>query len=448
MSSERLVRFFFSVGFLVALGGCDDDPAPDLDAGPDATAGADAGSGEPDSGVVDSGAVDATVGIDSGTADAGVDPCSSPTLPTLRTELIEAPSGDDWDAPLFLTYAPGADDLYIVQRGGRVRRVAPDGSVSDFVDISAQVQAGGERGLLGLAFHPAYASNGRFFMFYTANSTTAFASHVHVGEFQRLDATTGDPVEVRSLVSVDDPESNHNGGMIAFGPDGYLYVGMGDGGGANDRHGANGNGLNREVLFGKLLRLDVDNVAGDFVATSNPFVGESGDDHIWAYGLRNPWRFSFDRATGDLYIGDVGQNRFEEISFQSAASAGGENYGWRAYEGFERLGSSTASDLALVPVHTEPLVVYPHERVTPISGQAVVGGYVYRGSAIPALRGWYLFADTYSGDAAAMVVCEGAATGLQAARGISGGFITSFGEGPDGELYQIGFDFVRRIIGG
>ncbi len=448
MSWNRLSVFFLAL--TLCLTACGEDTDTDAGTGIDAAtfdAGAFDAGPPPDGGFPDSGPPGDDAGVDAARPlDAG-DPCASLTVPALATEAIDAPSGDGWRAPLYLTYAPGADDLYVIEQRGRVRRIATDGTVSDFVDISSDVDYGGERGLLGMAFHPDYAANGRFFLYYTPNGRTPYDSHNHVGEFRRIDATTGDPAEVRSVVTIDDPEGNHNGGMIAFGPDGFLYVGMGDGGGGGDRHGAFGNGLNTETILGKILRLDVDNEAGMFAAATNPFVGGPGDDRIWAYGIRNPWRFSFDRLTGDLYIGDVGQGRWEEIDFQPASSAGGENYGWRAYEGFERFESSPASDLDQVPVHAEPLLVYPRSGGA-INGRSVTGGYVYRGGALPDLVGWYLFADFVSGEVAAVKVCGGAASGLSGIPSLSGGNIASFGEGRDGELYIVGFDFVRRIVGG
>lgn len=392
--------------------------------------GTDAG----DSGTRDAGDVDSGPTSDSGVDSAVPDTCGDLTLPPLALEDV---SGAGWAAPLFLTQAPGSADLIVVDRGGEVFSIAPDGTRSMFVDVSAETMSGGERGLLGLAFHPDYDTNGRYFIYYTPSG----ASDNRVSEMARGSATIG-----ATLVTIDDPESNHNGGMVAFGPDGFLYVGMGDGGGGGDRHGSNGNGQNLDTVLGKILRLDVDNAGGMYVAAGNPFVGMAGDDRIWAYGMRNPWRFSFDRATGDLYIGDVGQGEWEEIDFQPASSAGGENYGWRAYEGYEVFNMATVS---LVADHTEPVTAYPHSGSGPITGCSVTGGYVYRGSVIPGLQGWYLYADFCSGDVAAFKMCDGAATGLQRVDGLSiDPNISSFGEDANGELYIIGFSYVRRIIAG
>jgi len=451
MSWKGPTFVFLSIAFAVSAcgdgtdsdGGVGDDGgARDAGTGMDSGPPPDGGGGGDDAGPNPGSDAGSDAGFDAG------DPCADLTLPALDSDPVAAPDDDNWRSPIHVTHAPGADDLYVVEQRGRVRRVAPDGTVSDFVDISDDVDYGGERGLLGMAFHPDYMSNGRFFLYYTPNGRTPYGSHNHVGEFRRLDATSGDPTEVRSIFTVDDPNPTHNGGMIAFGPDGHLYVGTGDGGGGGDRHGPNGNGLNVDSVLGKLLRLDVDREAEMFAAVDNPFVGMAGDDRIWAYGLRNPWRFSFDRLTGDIYIGDVGQGLWEEIDFQPASSRGGENYGWRAWEGFERYSGSDMSDLALVPVHTEPITVYPRSGDPVINGRAVTGGYVYRGDAIPALHGWYFYADFISGEVAALKVCEGAAVGQQAVPSLSGGNVSSFGEGNDGELYIVGFNFVRRIVGG
>jgi len=431
-------------GLTVALAliafGCDDDGDGDSGVPSDGAAGLDAGATDGGAPGDDAGPGDAGPGgADAGRPDAGPGPCGSLGLPALTAEDV-AP-GTSWDAPIFITQPPGSDDLYVAEQPGRVRRIAPDGTVSEFVDISDDVDYGGERGLLGLAFHPDYVSNGRFFLYYTPQGGP-FDDHNHVGEFQRMGgAEVGDPNEVRSIWTIDDPEGNHNGGMIAFGPDGFLYVGTGDGGSGGDPHGPIGNGLNTDTTLGKILRLDVDLDAPDNGAASNPFVGVEGDDRIWAYGIRNPWRFSFDVLTGDLYIGDVGQNEWEEIDFQPASSVGGENYGWRAYEGFEVFRDADTDE---VDVHTEPVVVYGRSGA-PISGRSVTGGNVYRGSSIDGLGGWYFFADFVSGDVAAFAMCDGEAMGLQAVPGLSGGNISSFGNDDDGELYIVGFNFVRRV---
>lgn len=404
----------------LALAACDgEDPATDASTPPPRDSGPRPDTGpQPDSGLPP-------------------DLCDDLTFPTLATE--EVAPGTRFENPVFLTQPAGVDGLFIVEQVGRIR-VVRGGGVETFLDLTGRIGFGGERGLLGLAFHPDYADNGRFFIYYTPND----AMQNVVAEYAApSDRFVADPTEVARLMVINDPENNHNGGMIAFGPDGHLYVGTGDGGGGGDRHGPTGNGLNLDTLMGKILRLDVD-AAPSYAAAGNPFEGGGGLAQIWAYGLRNPWRFSFDRATGDLYIGDVGQNEWEEIDFQPASSAGGENYGWRAYEGTTVF---NADNLDLVPEHAEPVFEYAHDGGAPIGGCSVTGGYVYRGSAIPDLQGWYLYGDYCNNERAAFKVCDGEAVGAQLATGLGGGLsnITSFGEDANGELYMLGSSVVRIV---
>jgi glucose/arabinose dehydrogenase len=313
--------------------------------------------------------------------------------------------------PVYLTHA-GDDRLFVVEQPGRVR-VIQNGTLLEtpFLDMVSLVNArANEQGLLSIAFHPDYASNGWFFVNYTRNpdGATVIARYRVSG-----DPNAADPNSAEVLLVIDQPERNHNGGLSLFGPDGYLYIGTGDGGGAGDRHGSIGNGQDPDSLLGKLLRLNV----------------ETGDVSIWSIGLRNPWRFSFDRATGDLYIGDVGQNTYEEIHFQPASSSGGENYGWRIMEGLHCFDPGEGCDQTGL---TLPVAEYDHG-----SGCSVTGGYVYRGSAYPWLDGLYLFAD----------YCTGLMWSLE--RDASGAWdmveqmqvdftISSFGEDAGGELYLVG----------
>ena len=417
-----------------AVAGCggDDAARSDAGAGRDGGAAIDAGGGE----------ADAAVGTDGGSGDGGrtrtdagpPPPCAAPTLPDLTTAPI---AGDHrFVSPLFVAQAPGAaTTLWVVEQAGRIVLVRDGAALpTPFLDIRGQVQAGGERGLLGLAFHPDYASNGRFFVYYTPVDVHAnVIAEYHVS----ADPDVADGSEVARLVEQPDPESNHDGGGLAFGPDGYLYAGLGDGGGGGDDHGAYGNGLNTDILLGKLLRLDVDATAADYAAATNPFVGGGGRPQIWAYGLRNPWRFSFDRDTGDLYIADVGQNEWEEIDVQPASSGGGENYGWRAYEAFTVFDSG---NLDRATNHTEPILAIRHDGDDLLSGAcSITGGYVYRGAAIPALRGTYLFGDYCARGVAALRYCDGALQGTALARGLAGAGagLASFGEDLAGEIYLV-----------
>lgn len=337
---------------------------------------------------------------------------------------------DGFDNPVFITHAgDGTKRLFVVEQTGLIWIIANDEVLpTPFLDVSRllspDVFRGGysERGLLGLAFHPNYAENGTFFIHHTdVNGDTNVARYrVSRDNPNRADA------ESRALVLfVDQPYADHNGGMIAFGPDGYLYIGMGDGGSPDDPHEY---GQNTTVLLGKLLRIDV-NADTYTVPQTNPFVGQ--DDYapeIWAYGLRNPWRFSFDRLTGDLYIGDVGQWDWEEVNYQPADFAGGANYGWSAYQGMhEYLGRQAVSEV------TMPFTEYAHSE-----GCSVTGGYVYRGTALPELVGAYFFGDYCSGRI--WVSYPDGAGAWQTALYFEDAFvISSFGEDEDGELYMVDY---------
>jgi glucose/arabinose dehydrogenase len=300
--------------------------------------------------------------------------------------------------PTFVTHAP--DDpsrlFFLEQHTGNVRILdLASGSVlpEPFLTVPAVTQ-GTEQGLLGLAFHPDYEENGLFFV----NRTDALG----VTQIERYQVSPTDPNRALAtptpILSIPQPQANHNGGWLGFGPDGYLYASSGDGGFANDSglgHTpliGNAQDLSDGNLLGKMLRIDVDSDPlpglGYAVPESNPFVGVAGDDRIWSYGLRNPWRASFDRETGDLWIGDVGQNLVEEVNFQPAGSAGGENYGWRLREG---TAATPGVGGAKPPGAIDPVYQYLHEG-TPF-GRSVIGGYVYRGP-IEALQGQYFFGDS------------------------------------------------------
>jgi glucose/arabinose dehydrogenase len=335
-----------------------------------------------------------------------------------------------------------------VEKAGAIRVVEGGTTVRDqnFLDIGGLL-TDGEQGLLGLAFHPDYATNGRFFVYVTPSGPRRNT----VREYRRSedDPYRADTTAVATLIDENDSESNHNGGMIAFGPDGYLYVGMGDEGGGGDRHGPTGNGLNTQTLFGSILRLDVD-AGPSYAAAGNPFDGSDGRTQIWAYGIRNPWRFSFDRGTGDLWIGDVGQGSFEEITWMPSPIAPGANLGWRAYEGFSVFDEGLVS---MVPDHFEPIIDYRQGRDDePIQqGCSVTGGYVYRGSGIPALQGWYLYGDYCSPSVAAIRTCEGALQDHERIDDLSfgGSNLVSFGQNGHGDLFIVFLDgSLRRIVPG
>jgi glucose/arabinose dehydrogenase len=332
---------------------------------------------------------------------------------------------DGLDSPLFLTAPPSDARLFLVERDGRIR-IVRDGQLipTPFLDITDLVATGGERGLLGLAFHPSYADNGVFFVNYSDRNGDTRIERYTVSE----DADRADRESATLVLAIDQPYGNHNGGMIAFGPDGMLYVGMGDGGSANDPHG---HGQNPQTLLGAMLRIDVDVQARPYgIPSGNPFAGRAdGRDEIWALGLRNPWRFSFDRG-GDrrLFIADVGQNAWEEIDVVDA-TPGGRNFGWRIMEGTHCLGMGTCDSEEL----TLPLVEYGHDE-----GCSVIGGYVYRGAAIPELGGHYFYSDWCSGWLRSFRIGDDGAVSDHTEWPVGDlGTVVSFGEDAAGELYVV-----------
>ncbi len=318
----------------------------------------------------------------------------------------------------------GSGRLFAVEQSGRIF-VVSDGRVAarPFLDIRDRVTSGGEQGLLGLAFAPDYAASGRFYVNYTRGdgSGESVVSRFVVSD----DPGAADASSETILLTVEQPARNHNGGCIAFGPDGYLYIGFGDGGEAGDPWD---HAESLDTLLGKLLRIDVSGADGYSVPSDNPFVDRPGArPEIWAYGLRNPWRFSFDRETGDLYIADVGQNLYEEVNLQPASSAGGEHYGWDSREGahcFEP--EAGCASVGLV----DPIAEYGHDL-----GCSVTGGAVYRGAAHSELTGVYFFADFCSGEIWALRrEADGWRSGRVFAEALA---ISSFGEDEEGELYVV-----------
>ena len=329
--------------------------------------------------------------------------------------------------PILVTNAgDGSNRLFVIEKNGQIRIVKDTTLVqAPFLDLSRLVSSGGEQGLLGLAFHPGYRSNHRFYVDYT----DVFGDTI-IAEY-RQSATNpdrADPSTRRVLMRIRQPFANHNGGNLAFGPDGYLYIGMGDGGSEGD---PGNRSQSLSTLLGKMLRIDVDHRTGTLpygIPRSNPFVGRPGLDAIWSYGLRNPWRFSFDRLTGDLWIGDVGGGRFEEIDRATRASGLGRgvNYGWRVMEGracFDPLVGCRTAGLQL------PIATYGHNV-----GCAVTGGFVYRGRSYPLLQGAYLFSDYCSGRIWSLA-SNGPSTQTPHLLLASGRSIVSFGESESGELY-------------
>jgi len=326
-------------------------------------------------------------------------------------------------APLFVTAPPGdTSRLFVVEQGGRIRVLVHDTLLpGPFLDVSGHIRAGGEQGLLSLAFHPAFAQNGRFFVYFTdPDSNTRVVRYQVSADPNVADSTSGD-----TILAVPQPFANHNGGLLVFGPDGKLYVGLGDGGSGGDPFG---NGQRLGTVLGKILRLDVD-LPAPYVPADNPFVGTAGArDEIWLYGLRNPWRFSFDRTTGDLYIGDVGQNTWEEVDvLTSRGSPGGQNLGWNVMEGNHCYAPPSCNRAGLVP----PVTEYGHAE-----GCAITGGYVARGGRVPALEGLYLYGDYCGGWVRSFRYAGGQATESRdwPSLAVTGG-LSSFGEDPKGDLY-------------
>jgi hypothetical protein len=320
---------------------------------------------------------------------------------------------------------------FVVEQAGRIRIVRGGAVVgTPFLDITSRVGAGGERGLLGLAFHPRYSENGRFYVNYTDRG-----GDTHISEFRASPpaADAVDPSTERELLFVRQPFANHNGGGLAFGTDGMLYAGLGDGGSGGDPLG---NGQNLGTPLGKMLRVDVDRGTPFAVPSDNPFVARAGAvPAIWAYGLRNPWRFAFDRSTGDLFIADVGQNAVEEVDVAVAPRRGGENYGWNVMEGsrcFQPASGCNQNGLTL------PVVEYTHSE-----GCSITGGVVYRGCRVPGYAGTYFYADFCTGLIRSFRMQGGQAVDRRdwtAALGRGVNSVTAFGVDDEGEVYIVDQD--------
>lgn len=359
-------------------------------------------------------------------------PASTPTSPPPAT-VVEFPNPEafEWrqvasglQNPIGLANAgDGSGRLFILEQAGRIR-ILLNGSLlpEPFLDISDRISCCGERGLLGLAFHPRYAENGNFYVNYTdVNGNTVIA------RFQAASpqAARADPASEMAILNIEQPYRNHNGGAVVFGPDGYLYLGLGDGGSAGDPLNA---GQSTNTLLGKILRIDVDAAQPYAVPADNPFSSGGGLAEIWAYGLRNPWRIAFDRLTGDLYIADVGQNTVEEVNFLPVGSPGGTNFGWNYREGSRPFQGAPPAGLVL----TDPVVDYNHTK-----GCSVTGGYVYRGAELPQWQGIYLYGDYCTGLVWGLLNTP---QGWRHAELYQTNFnITSFGEDEAGEVYLVDY---------
>jgi glucose/arabinose dehydrogenase len=340
------------------------------------------------------------------------------------------------DEPVDIAFTgiPTDTRMFVVERDGRIKIVQQNGTVlpTPFLDIDARVDAEhyGEEGLLGLAFAPDYAQSGQFYVYYTYAITTERHNRVARYQVNPINPNVALTTETEIIALFHPVNPNHNGGDLNFGPDGYLYIAPGDGGGGDDDN----NGLpvldndaqRLNSLLGKVLRINVTGVPTYTIPASNPFTQTAGArPEIWAWGLRNPWRFSFDSATGDMFIGDVGQGSFEEIDRQTAGSTGGENYGWRCYEGFEE---HVTEDCDLNDPFVPPVFAYGRTL-----GSVVTGGFVYRGSAYPSLVGYYFFADYGSGRFWALNTANNAVTLLGPLTDVANP--STFGQNAHGEIY-------------
>jgi glucose/arabinose dehydrogenase len=354
-------------------------------------------------------------------------------VPDVKLKLIAS----GFTGPVAMDYPKdGSGRLFICEQTGKIK-IIKDGAVlkKPFLDVWSRLDAinkiYSEKGLLGIAFHPKYKSNGKFYVYYSARSADKQFDNksVLVQYTVSADPDIADPASQKVIMEINEPESNHNGGQLAFGPDGFLYIGVGDGGGAGDKHGTKGNGQDLTKLLGKILRIDVDSKAPYAVPPDNPFATANAiKPEIWAYGLRNPWRFSFDRKTGMLFCADVGQNKWEEIDIIKK----GKNYGWRVMEGTHCYDPGTGCNTEKLEL---PVAEYDHS-----TGISVTGGFIYRGKQIPALQGKYIFGD-WKGKLFYLEEKEGkwAFNHLSAdgkIRDIHAN-INSFGEDESGEIYVL-----------
>jgi glucose/arabinose dehydrogenase len=331
----------------------------------------------------------------------------------------------DFDAPLYVTAPPGdRRRIFVVEQAGRIMVVRGGKTLGQpFLDIRSEVTSGGEQGLLSLAFAPDYARSGLFYVYYTEKSGTQ-----SIWEYHRATADTANPGSARLVLRMQDPEPNHNGGLMIFGSDRLMYVGTGDGGGGNDQHGARGNAQSLDSLLGKILRIDPRRSGNRpyTVPSSNPFVGRSGArPEIYSYGLRNPWRFSFDRTTGDLSIGDVGQDQVEEVNFVRKGRGRGANFGWRPWEGRRRNFNEPA------PGAIFPVITHSHSE----GWCSITGGYVVRDRGVPGLYGRYVYGDFCNNRLRVATLRAGrhAASRTLNVPPISG--VSSFGEDASGRVY-------------
>lgn len=377
--------------------------------------------------------ISGTVVVSSTTPTITPTPTPTPTPVPVSVSVLPDPSGYSWQEVVSGLNAPeglvnagdGSGRLFILQQAGSIV-IFKDGAVvpTPFLDITAKVDCCGERGLLGMAFHPKFVDNGFFYVDYTERTNNKLFTVIARYSVLPSDPNQADPNSEVRLLTIEQPYQNHKGGQLQFGQDSYLYIGMGDGGSQGDPLG---NGQSLQTLLGKILRIDVDNTQPYAIPADNPYANGGGLWEIWAYGFRNPWRFSFDRLTGDMYIGDVGQDAWEEVDFLPAGSPGGENFGWSYYEGMHAYRGSPPAGVEVAM----PVAEYNHEL-----GNAVIGGYVYRGQNLPAWWGVYVYGDYGSGRIWGLLhLADGS---WQNAQLFDTSFsISSFGIDEDGEMYLV-----------
>ncbi len=354
-----------------------------------------------------------------------------PPLPQVSLRAQEIASG--LSSPVYLTAPAGDARLFVVEQPGRIRIIQNGQLVSaPFLDITSRVASGGERGLLSVAFHPQYRTNGFFYVNFTDLAGNTRIERFAVGSSPDI----ANAASAKLILSIAQPAANHNGGLNLFGPDGMLYIGMGDGGGGGDPQG---NGQNRNTLLGALLRIDVDRGDPYAIPPNNPYVGQANARaEIWAIGLRNPWRFAFDRQAGLLYIADVGQSRLEEVDVVPATRAG-VNYGWNIMEGSACYNAPSCNREGL----ELPAVEYDHAA----GACSITGGFIYRGTAIPEIAGHYFYSDYCAGWVKSFRYASGAVSDNRSWEMGNVGSVTSFGEDASGELYIVSANGrVYRIV--
>jgi glucose/arabinose dehydrogenase len=377
--------------------------------------------------------ISGTVFIPSPTQTPTSTPTPTPTPTPVTVSELPDPSGYSWQEVVsglsqpegVMNAGDGSGRLFVVEQGGLIL-ILKDGALlsTPFLDLTQKVDCCGEKGLLGLVFHPNYSQNGYFYVDYTEKTGNQLFTVIARYSVSANDPNQADPNTELRLLRIMQPFQNHKGGQLAFGPDGYLYIGMGDGGSQGDPEG---NGQSLQTLLGKILRIDVEHNVPYAVLSDNPYANGGGLPEIWAYGLRNPWRFSFDKLNGDLYIGDVGQDAWEEIDWLLDGSPGGANFGWNYYEGTHAYRGSPPVGMKFVM----PVAEYSHDF-----GNAVIGGYVYRGVNLPAWQGVYLYGDYGSGRVWGLLhLKDGSWQNSEMFE--TGRQISSFGVDETGEIYLV-----------